>query len=125
MKTISISEKYPFVKFHLSAEEEIEIDGESYVDTGAEFAGLFIPKNSIDSEQFREPLFVHRFTLADGTFRNFECFIGKVKIGKEVTFDTIIVLLDDNSRTLMGRDLLDKLVANFDGLNQKVTFYSQ
>ena len=119
MEQITESENYPYIPFQLEAADNIKISEDAYVDTVDEFAGLFIPKNLL--KNFNEPTFVHRFTLADGTEKPFDCFLGKIKLGSE-EFETIIVLLEKSGTPLMGRNVLDKLIANFDGPNQKLKF---
>ena len=121
MTLIAESEKYPYISFQLEAADNIKIKKEAYVDTGAEFAGLFIPRNLL--KNFNEPTFVHRFTLADGTEKPFDCFLGKIKVGSD-EFETVVVLLEKPVTPLMGRNLLDKIIANFDGPNQKLKFLS-
>ena len=120
MEQIIESVKYPYIEFNLEASDNIKVKKDAYVDTGAEFAGLFISKSLL--KDLTEPTFVHRFTLADGTEKPFDCFLGKVKIGSK-EFETIIVLMDKDITSLIGRNILDKIISNFDGPNQKLKFY--
>ena len=97
---------------------EVIIDELGYVDTGAEIGGLFFPRSML--KFIDEELFTHRFYGIDGEYKEFDCIKCKATIAN-IEFETTVVLTDDTEIPVIGRGILDKFIAEFNGPKQKLS----
>ena len=81
-----------------------------------------IPKNKFDNTKINQKFITLEVETGDGEISYFKGYTAKIALGKK-EFTGTLILTEKGEELVLGMEILNELVSNFDGPSKKLTIY--